>query len=293
MLRRRDILHLGLAAALPWPALAAAKKIKAHPTLWLIERNDAKVYIFGFADAKDRSWLTPYIEKAFDSSDEVWFETPHPDPAAPADPRSRRLEDQLGNDPEHNLFDQLDAALSARLAAAAEKYGVPRSALDHTRPWMAYFVLNRGYRAKHGAVGESPDRVLSALAWAAKKRVSAEYPDRASLFHSFADTPFEVQCERLKLLLDQYDDEEAGRQADQYEWLSGRPPVRIFERMRLSYPALYAIDYVRRNEKWAERVDGLLAAGGTYFIAIGLNHTLGPDSMLVQIRKHGIQPQAT
>jgi len=58
----------------------------SRPILWQVERGGAKVTILGFSEAKDRSWLTPAIQKAFESSREIWFETPQRDPSAPSPP---------------------------------------------------------------------------------------------------------------------------------------------------------------------------------------------------------------
>lgn len=64
------------------------------------------------------------------------------------------------------------------------------------------------------------------------------------------------------------------------------------EMMRRKQPALYDVEHVRRNEWWAARIDALLSNGGVYFIAIGLNHTLGPESLLEKLRDLGLKPEA-
>ena len=92
-IRRRDILIAAgcVTAAPPIKALAA---LPAGPPLWVATRGASKVYIFGFADAKDRSWLTPTLERAFRESRQIWFETPHPNPVAddlPSQPKQSRL----------------------------------------------------------------------------------------------------------------------------------------------------------------------------------------------------------
>jgi hypothetical protein len=43
--------------------------------------------------------------------------------------------------------------------------------------------------------------------------------------------------------------------------------------MRSRYSALYQIEHVQRNIKWAERIDGFLDHDGVYFIGMGMNPT--------------------
>jgi hypothetical protein len=65
---------------------------------------------------------------------------------------------------------------------------------------------------------------------------------------------------------------------------------RSIEMMRIKQPMLYDVEHIRRNEWWAARIAQLLANGGTYFIAIGLNHTLGRESLLKKLRDIGLEP---
>ncbi len=298
--RRRSLVLLGLlgasvGAAGALPASAAAPPPPPHPILWLVERNGAKVWIFGEADTRDQSWLTPHIRRAFDESDEIWFEAPKPDPSAKVDSEQKQSDDldrTLGYDMEHSLFDQLDPKLSVRLLAAANTYGVPRADLEHARPWMAYFVLNHGYWAHRmkqglGGVADAPDAVFAQMAWAAGKTVRSENPTAVKITHFFADMTPEQQRERLEFLLDFYDDEARGHRADQYDWLVGKASSVNIDRMRIAYPALYQAEHVKRNIWWADQVAQMLAAGAVHFIVIGLNHMLGPDSILVRLRERG------
>ena len=37
------------------------------------------------------------------------------------------------------------------------------------------------------------------------------------------------------------------------------------------------------------RIDKMLAAGGVYFINVGINHMIGPDSIQNLLAKHGLR----
>jgi len=59
--------------------------------------------------------------------------------------------------------------------------------------------------------------------------------------------------------------------------------------MRTKTPALYQVMQPRRNLWWARKIDELLATRGTYFIAVGQLHVLGPDGIPRQLEKRGIR----
>jgi len=268
-----------------------------HPVLWQVEKGGAKVTILGFSEAKDRSWLTPAIQKAFESSREIWFETPQRDPSAPSPPppAPSPAPAQPPGYSDRSLFEVLKPDLSARMLTAAQKYGVPRERLEHTRPWRAYFVLNSGYFAKSGAgaadIENFPDVVLSGMAYEAKKPVHSEFATGSEAMAHFINMPDEEASERLEFLLDFLGDDEAGRLSDRYDWISGNANNRAIDRMRIKWPALYQDEQVSRNVGWAKRIAGFLSAGGIYFVVIGLQHTLGPDSLPNKLREIGLKPE--
>lgn len=293
-MQRRDTFKLfiggGIAAARP--ALAAAP----HPVLWRVRRGDACTHMLGFADAKDRSWYTPLIQNAFDDSGEIWFEVPQPNPAAPppAPPKAENAPDPGASD--RDLFALLPERLSARLLAAADKYGVPREKLAHVKPWRAFFVLNSGYLSRTDAgkadLENFADIVLSRAAYAAGKTVRSEFATGTEAMAHFINMPEAEAVERLEFLLDFLDDDAKGAMPDRYDWIEGRNNTRGIDRMRTRWPLLYQDEQVNRNVAWAKRIDGFLNAGGNRFVVIGLQHTLGPDSIPVQLRKLGMAPEA-
>jgi uncharacterized protein YbaP (TraB family) len=63
--------------------------------------------------------------------------------------------------------------------------------------------------------------------------------------------------------------------------------------MMRRYPNLYRALLIERNANWVRRIDGFLSAGDRCFIVVGVNHTLGPDSIELQLREHGVPVRAT
>jgi hypothetical protein len=61
------------------------------------------------------------------------------------------------------------------------------------------------------------------------------------------------------------------------------------EQMRVRHPELYDAFNMFRNGEWVKCIDKMLSNDGVHFIAVGINHTLGPDSIQIQLKRRGIQ----
>jgi len=100
-------------------------------------------------------------------------------------------------------------------------------------------------------------------------------------------TSDEQSIEYISWLLDFIDDQGSGANSHPFEWYAGNPreSTRNLDRMRAKYPELYKIMQTMRNAWWARKINDLLASGGTYFIAIGQLHVLGPDGIPRQLQR--------
>jgi uncharacterized protein YbaP (TraB family) len=303
--------------------------VSSGPTLWCLKRSSAKTYIFGFADAKDRSWFSPTVESAFRESDEVWFETPKTEPSAappgnaapdpaPANGSQKEppplndlspLDKELGFDSQGSLFDVLGPRVGNRtleiagIRNSAGKVGALTPMARFFRDQQTAFRQRNMYQPE----GEDPDWELAKMAFEAHKRIRSEYPTGDDTTRFFANLSNQAQREHMEDLLDYIDDEKAGRNMEDlldyiddekagrnkvnYGWISGHPDTRKIERMRRRRPALYKAMHVKRNQDWANRISGFLTGGGVYFVMIGMNHILGPDSILHCLERIGLTPR--
>lgn len=298
---RREFMALTCFASIGMTLRAQTNPGEGHPDpiLWLVERGRARVYLFGFADAKDRSWLTPKIEHAFDESQEIWFETPGAAASSLTEAERKRQQEEddrivpeLSHDNTRTLFDALGPGLGDRTLRMANELAVPKEQIEHLRPWFAYFILNSAFqRSVHREVSDFPDRTLGERAAAAKKIVHTELATPADTTRWFAGLPDEAQREHMEDLLDYIDDEKAGINQSDYSWITGHEDTHTLDRMRTKRPAMYKAFQLDRNIQWANRIAGFLATEKTYFIAIGRNHTVGPDSIPVCLERIGLKPK--
>ncbi len=288
LMTRRDALLGMIAGGLAGRVSPPSAAQTAEPLLWLVSRRPGRFFVFGSAEAPDRSWLTPKISRAFDASEEFWVETPPPSPGeSPA-----ALVAERGMDPKGTLWDALGPDLAVRVQALADEVAVPRTQIERMRPWVAQYVLATAYqaRAPKRAAREFPEAVLMAAARERGTLVRSEFTSLNDLTRMLADMPDDAQRDYLGDLLDFVDDDRAGRNGTIENWRIGKPDDRFIQRMRRDRPGLYRVMHVQRNEGWARRIASLLADGKTRFANLGLNHVLGPDSIPQQLTRAGLAP---
>jgi uncharacterized protein YbaP (TraB family) len=178
------------------------------------------------------------------------------------------------------------------LEAAALATGIPSSALERFRPWLAAVFLENSFNARFGfKAANAPDESLAAIAKAAGKPIRTEFPDMAALvaYASGFSRAAEVQS-----LLRLVDDVEAGPDVQQRRieaWAVGDLSLEACELQRWTrvYPDLVQEYVVARNRRWPGRIRTMLDDGGTTFVVIGDGHLVGPDSVLVELAAAGMR----
>jgi hypothetical protein len=59
--------------------------------------------------------------------------------------------------------------------------------------------------------------------------------------------------------------------------------------MRRTYPELFEVVFVRRNEAWVETLLRELEGSGTDFVAVGAGHLLGAEGLVERLRAQGVR----
>lgn len=285
MLRRNFTLalaSLGLAAG----ALHAESTARG-PLFWRAKRGRSCVYLLGFDVARDRSWFTPTIQGAFEESDELWTEIgPTSTGQSPT-----QLYDKSGIDPDVNFFDALEPSVRKKALAYVTELGIERSAIEHCKPWRAYYLLVSAYSTKKGpalrVARDYPDFALLGLAAKSGKGMRYERPTFEAFVQFLDSLSAKAQSQYVDWLLDYFDSDKAGLTAASLDWANGKPNSASLDRMR-RLPELYEVMQPRRNAWWANQIEELLGVGGTCFVAVGTLHVLGPDGIPGQLRRRGV-----
>jgi uncharacterized protein YbaP (TraB family) len=292
---RRDF-NLALCFLTMAPHSWSLNSVSRGPLFWLATRGKARVFLMGFGDGKagDESWFTPGIRSAFRDSSELWLETAPSEALASRDPDTKakamaqfqELSHESGG---RTFFDELEPEVRERTLAYMAELGVKKESVETLRPWWAYYTLNGAFRSRKKPTYEPVDldRMLWGLATDQGKLVRYEMPDGVAFARFMAGMPEKAQSQYIEWLLDFIEDSKRGTDTDLFDWEVGNPVsgTRSLDRMRSKMPDLYYAIQVERNTWWAHKIDELLAADGTYFVAIGQLHVLGPDGIPSQLKR--------
>lgn len=193
-------------------------------------------------------------------------------------PKGQRLQDALG--PE-----QWQA-----VAAAAEHVGLPLSALQGQKPWLAYSALTlsaarrEGYHEAFGV-----DRHFLEKAHR-EGRAIRELEGLAHQLEVLAGIPEALQGEMLAHSARRMLGGESGIEVLMAAWREGDMPA-LQGLIEAEFPAelmpLYEVLVAERNRAMAERLDLWLAQGHSLFIVVGAAHVVGPVGLVALLRERG------
>jgi hypothetical protein len=255
------------------------------------------VFLLGFGDAKDDSWFSPPIRRAFESSSSLWLEVAGPSPSDSPE-TAARLE-QLGHEPDgQSFFGALQPSVRTRALSYMAELGIKRQAVETLRPWRAYYVFMSAFLSKRPLpyTPVPPDEFLKKRAEAEHKTIGYEMPSRLSFAKFMSSLSDKGQDEYVEWLFDFCDDSKRGLndEKESLGWIHGdfTAENRSLARMRTKMPELYDVMQVQRNAWWARKITKLLEAGGTNFVAVGDLHAMGPDGIPAQLERLGMAVQS-
>jgi uncharacterized protein YbaP (TraB family) len=299
---RRRVFNLALGSLAITPYARSLSSFQGPP-FWLATRGKARVFLMGFSEAKDMTWFTPMIRRAFRECPELWLENAYPGAPDNQDLATQRAAaaviENLRHETGRTLFDALEPPVRQRTLAYIAELGIEKESIETLRPWAAYYVINSAFWAhwSHTKPDDNQGYVAAALgemAQKAGKSVRYELPSGEAFARLMAGMPDKAQSQYVEWLLDYFDDQKKGLYTDtDIGWIRGQPAethTRNLSRMRTKMPDLYEAIQVQRNEWWAKKIDELLATNGTYFIGMGMLHVLGPDSIPRQLQRLGVVP---
>jgi uncharacterized protein YbaP (TraB family) len=259
-----------LAAALALLCTPAA----ASPGLFVVSDADTTIYLFGTIHALDDTrWFEGDVRAAFDRSSELVVEAvlPGPTDALPALPRaSASLPSLLTRD---------DRARLRQIAGTR---------FDRFSPWVAWATLQGG---PIGGAGYTSDRGADAvLIQAARERGmpvhGLETVEQQIII--LDQIPMPEQLALLdRTLRDPAKDLRDLRVAIQ-QWSRGDADAAAATFNGAFGPGTYARLTVSRNIAWARWISERLARPGIAFVAVGVAHLGGPDSIQAQLATRGI-----
>ena len=263
---------------------------KAHPALWQISDSDTTIHLFGTVHLMrpEVDWMHGEVETAFNQADELILETVEPAPAEAQRLMMKTAIDQSGQ----TLRSKLEPADREHYEQALQTNGLPISALDPFKPWMASMTLaiipmmNAGYQMEAGV-----DAVLKQAAEENNKRVIGleGFEQHLRILDSLSEP---LQLAMLNDTVQQMPT--AGDLMSQMDvlWTTGKTD-ELGDMMNEGLTGftdsneLYDTVLTKRNENWATWVDQRMQAPGKVFLAVGAGHLAGDHSLMKMLEAEG------
>lgn len=273
-------LILALAALVLAGPAAPPPPVPADPPLWIVRDDDTVIYLFGSVHwlKSEVEWFDDEVRAAFERADQLVLETPPVDPA-----EARRTQDAIGKTTDGpTLPERLPAAYRPKLAAALAELGYPIGAFDRVKPWLAATTLSvlplrrRGYSSDAGV-----ETVLTAAARRADIAIIGLEP-RIEQLGYFDTLPQAAQLAMLTRQLDNMDHTGDSTDAVLAAWIAGDVAAlgRIVDADQRESSADFGKAILTdRNRRWAAWIKRRLDTPGTVFMAVGVGHLSGSDTV--------------
>jgi uncharacterized protein YbaP (TraB family) len=254
--------------------------------LWAVKGARNTVYLFGSLHwlPPSASTLPPEVLRAYDRAKTLVLEADITDPAIQLGmlqrsmlPAGQTLASVLGPD------------VYARYTAAAKPLGFEPDSVSPFQPWFAVMMLEMAQLANLGLQADSGvEMQLATRAATDGKRVEG----------------LETVAQHLALLSDMSMPEQRDFVAGSLEDLAGVPKMldrlvdawirgdtKAIEESSVDafrrYPALQRRLVTDRNRRWVDKLARMLEQGDDYFVAVGVLHLVGRDSVVDLLRRRG------
>jgi len=259
------------------------------PPLWVVRDADSTIYLFGTIHLlkPGTAWGSDKVDAAFDSATDVWFEVTNPDDQAALVP----VFQQYGLSPDRPLSSWLTPDEQATLAIAAPAAGLTAQQIDPFRPWFAALMVATGPLMAAGydpALGVEMNLRARALA-AGKPIHGLETIDQQ--IGALARMSDDGQKTYLRHYLKTYGTAAADLDRVVAGWIASDQDAMAqyaHENGRAISEETHQIFMARRNADWADQIETLLKGSGTTFIAVGLGHLAGDDTVQDLLAARGI-----
>jgi uncharacterized protein YbaP (TraB family) len=286
-LLRRAVAALGIPLLLGSIPAEARTPTVAHPALWEVTDPDTTIYLFGTIHLlpKDLQWRTPKIDQAMESSQELVVET-IVDEKDPTKLMSAMASLGLakGLPP---IMDRVPAADRPKLAAAIKKSGVPETAYNGMKTWMAAFLL-LGNQFKALGLSGGAEGILK-NAFTSEGKPIGELETNVQQLAFFDRLPEPAQRALLEGAIEDQKatDTEFSGMLDAWSKGDVKGIARTFDKELSDSPALSQSLIRQRNANWKKWIEQRMAEPGTIMIAVGAGHLAGDGSVIELLKRDG------
>jgi uncharacterized protein len=272
-------------------ALASAPVSGADSLVWVIQGARNTLYLAGSVHLlkRDAAQLPADLERAYAKADAVVMEIDLDD-LDPMEAGRSLLE--RGTYPDTTtLKTTLGDAAYARVAAAAEKVGLPMDAVQRFEPWAVALTLVELAYARLAFDPESGvERQLERRARRDRKEILGLETVDQQLGLLDALSP-EDQRRFLDRTVEEMDELAAETEELLTAWRAGdaKELAAMLASEYEQFPALYRALVVERNARWIPRIEQLLREDRDYLVVVGVLHLVGDEGLVALADKRGLK----
>lgn len=264
-----------------------------RPALWRVQDADSDLYLFGTFHLLPAGveWGSATYDEAMKRASTTITEADTTSPEALAEVERAVIELGL-NPPGVTLTETLGPERAAQLRALTEEVGAQMAALEPMRPWLAMItVAHIAYMQAgfDGSLGVEATLLEQAAAEGDALSYLETAREQVEMLASLGD---EEMFADFDTTMEQFANFEAFSSEFVEAWRTG--DLEALERIALdtlrdSSRNLYEVLIVNRNASWTRQIEELLAGEGTYFIAVGVGHLVGDESVVDMLRRNGFE----
>ena len=270
--------------------VSEARERNDGPALWVAKDYDSTVYLFGTVHLlpDTLSWLRDDVKAAFNAAGTIYFEV---DTGTSGQIQASVLTNSLGFRKDGlSLSSQLDSYQHKLLEAAAHNGELSLAALNSMKPWLASEFLTIAAASNAGLSPElSADAALKSRAQNERKNV-LYFETMEQQIRLAADQPDFVQLKLLTETLEGFNTLGSDLKKIVSAWSVGQTDYltrEVVMKMKEASPDFYKALMSDRNRRWADVLTRYMEDSGTAFVAVGVGHLLGGDSLIEQLRERG------
>ncbi|MDT8342099.1 MAG: TraB/GumN family protein [Longimicrobiales bacterium] len=296
---RRTLTPIPIPTILPfWVALIAcvpqtgAVQPAAGPALWQVGDEDTTLFLFGLPNLMDADtgWRNAAFDSAVSRADAVILEADRS--SAEAASAMQRVAQEVGVFRDgRTLADVLSADVRARAGAVAASLGVPLQALDPLKPWLAANQLQAVALRRAGLTDPRTPAALivEAAAEAGKPITYLEEP--TTLLTAIGGLPEASQLRMFRQTLDIIETDPGQAREILSLWAAGdvnRLADAFHGEGEWVDETVRTVMLLERNAAWQARLEEILETEtGVYFVAVGIGHLVGDDSLVAALEAAG------
>jgi len=283
------LLAPALVAAQPSIQPALPSGTIAAPSLWHVKGPEGEAYLFGSVHVlpPNLSWRSQPIRRGLTRSDVYVFEVPQDEKAVAELQGLIQAKGYLP--PDQSLRGLLHPEARADLDAALAAAGLPPSAVDRARPWLAGIQLMFAQMAKlHYGADNGVESVLTDMAQRGNKQT--RYLETiAEQFALLAPDDDKLEMEEFEAGLKDLRDISSELGPMVRAWSSGNQAAldQLINGDLDQFPQARKELLDDRNARWVPKIEAMLKEKHIFFITVGAGHLTGPKGVPALLRKAG------